>query len=381
MPDIVGTSGSDTIDVTNDSGTLNGSGAGTPIDNITARNGADFVTITDSTIIGNVTLAGGADDLTVHDSTIGGNVRGGGGNDVVSFAHSDINEFRGGSGNDTVDFWNTTVTVDIRGSGGTDTLNLPAGTIVVDSTFGTFTVVLAGSYSLSSGTFTLQSGAVVTNTTFENGTGIACFVRGTRIKVADGWAPIETLSVGDQVETQDNGLQTIRWIGRRKIGTAVIEDDPKLLPVRICAGALGQGLPSRDLRVSRQHRMLVRSKIAERMFGSGEVFLPAIKLTALPGVHVEEEAESVEYFHLLLDQHEVIYAEGCPTESLFTGPEALRSLGSETVQELHSIFPELACVGHSPTLAKPVPIGRQQKQLIARHAKNAKPILTATVGR
>lgn len=380
MPDIVATSGNDLIDVINDSGTLNGSGAGTPIDNIRARNGDDIVTVTDSTLVGEIRLAAGADDLTVVGSSIGGTIRGGGGADTITVSHSSVFDIRGGADNDVVNFWNTSVSADIRGNAGTDSLNLPAGTMVVDSTFGSFTVVLAGAYSLSSGTFTLQSGAVVTYSTFEDGVGIPCFVRGAMIATARGLVRVETLQVGDRVRTQESGWQPVRWIGRRRVSAGALDADPKLWPVRIRAGALGPGLPTRDLWVSRQHRMLVRSKIAERMFGCGEVFVPAIKLVSLPGVDVEEPGAGVEYLHILLDRHEVIYANGCPTESLFTGPGALDALGAEAVAELHSILPALACARHAPVLAKPVPIGRQQKQLVARHAKNAKPILSACVG-
>ena len=93
----------------------------------------------------------------------------------------------------------------------------------------------------------------------------------------------------------------------------------KLWPVRICVGALGNGLPERDLLVSRQHRMLVSSRIALRMFGQADVLIPAIRLTALPGIAIDTNVTEVEYFHILLANHEVVFAEGAATESLYTG--------------------------------------------------------------
>lgn len=78
--------------------------------------------------------------------------------------------------------------------------------------------------------------------------------------------------------------------------------------------------------VSRQHRMLVRSKVAERMFGRPDALVSAIKLTALPGIYVDDQVEEVEYFHILFDQHEIVWAEGAPSESMFAGPEALKSI-------------------------------------------------------
>ncbi len=77
--------------------------------------------------------------------------------------------------------------------------------------------------------------------------------------------------------------------------------NPKLRPGHISVGALGSGLPTRDFLVSRQLRMLVSSKVAERMFGERNVLVPAIRLTDLPGIYIDEAIESVTYFHLLFD--------------------------------------------------------------------------------
>jgi hypothetical protein len=140
-------------------------------------------------------------------------------------------------------------------------------------------------------------------------------------------------------------------------------------------GALGNGLPIRDLLVSRQHRMLIQSKIAERMFGTAEVLISAIKLTKLPGIFVEEGLQEVEYYHLLFDQHEVIYAQGAPTESLFTGPEALKAISPEARKEILMIFPEIAEENYEPSPARFIPEGKLQKALIARHLKNNKPCM------
>ena len=126
--------------------------------------------------------------------------------------------------------------------------------------------------------------------------------------------------------TRDNGPQTVRWIGRRAYGLNALTQNPKLRPIQIKAGALGNGLPERDLLVSRQHRMMADSKIAERMFATREVLIPAIKLTALPDIFIDECIENFEYFQLLFNRHEVIYVEGAPSESLYTGPEALKAL-------------------------------------------------------
>jgi len=144
---------------------------------------------------------------------------------------------------------------------------------------------------------------------------VMCLVRGTLIDTPDGTRPIEELAAGDLALTRDNGARPIRWIGRRRLEARVLSQVPRLRPVRIRAGALGPGIPSRDLCVSPQHRILVRSSIARRMFGCDEVLVAARQLLALDGIEVDESAGPVEYFHLLFDRHEIIFSNGAETES------------------------------------------------------------------
>ncbi len=94
------------------------------------------------------------------------------------------------------------------------------------------------------------------------------------------------------------------------------------------AGALGPGHPARPLVVSPQHRILVRSAIAQRMFGSAEVLVAAKQLLSLDGIDVAQDLETVEYFHILFDRHEIVFAKGTETESLYTGPQALRGIAA-----------------------------------------------------
>lgn len=227
----------------------------------------------------------------------------------------------------------------------------------------------------SQNTETNHTTEVVGIVAFEEGL-IPCFTCGVQIEVPGGSLEIEQLCVGDVVVTKNNGLQRIRWRGKRAYDHAEIVKNPKLRPIRIVAGALGNGLPKRDLLVSRQHRMLVQSKIAQRMFGTSEVLIPAIKLTALPGIFVDQEVESVEYFHLLFDQHEVIYAEGAPSESLLSGPEAMKTMSPEARKEILTIFPEVANLNYVPEPAKFIPGLKDQKLLLMRHLKNNKELLS-----
>lgn len=204
-------------------------------------------------------------------------------------------------------------------------------------------------------------------------TGLVCLTSGTMIETEHGSICINELSAGDKIKTQDNGLQEIRWIGRRYVDGKALFQNPNFFPVRILAGALGDGLPTSDLLVSRQHRMVASSKIAERMFGKTEVLVSAIKLTELPGIFVDNDVQSIEYFHVLFDRHEIIFAEGSPTESLFTGPEALAALDPAAIEEILLIFPEVAELEHFQEPARFIPDNKFQRKLVSRHLKNGHP--------
>lgn len=205
-------------------------------------------------------------------------------------------------------------------------------------------------------------------------TTITCFVRGTSIETEHGPMPVEELRSGNKLLTADGSFKVLRISMNRKLYAQEVINNPKLAPVRIMAGALGNGMPKRDLLVSRQHRMLVSSKICERMFGQPDALIAAIKLTELPGIFVEPAHQDVEYFHLLLDRHEVIFAEGAPTESFFAGPEALKSMRPEAREEILTILPEINAIDHSPEPACYIPSGKLQKNLVARHIKNNRPL-------
>ncbi|WP_394179506.1 Hint domain-containing protein [Yoonia maritima] len=197
---------------------------------------------------------------------------------------------------------------------------------------------------------------------------VTCYLDGTRIHTPSGETNIEDLVVGDVVTTRDNGPQTIRWIG-----VARVKGTGKLAPVKIARGALGKNLPARDLYVSRQHRMLVNSKIAEKMFGQSEVLVPAIKLVGLPGVEVDERTTEVTYYHLLLDRHEVIYAEGTPSESFLTGPGALAALDEDTLAEMNALFPDV--MAEAAKTARQVVQGKRLENFVRRHMSNSKALV------
>lgn len=207
-----------------------------------------------------------------------------------------------------------------------------------------------------------------------------CFAAGTRIATPDGDAPVETLRDGDTVLRSDGTEVRILRTFRSDLGPGDLLEKPWLRPVRFHAGALGKGLPRRDLRVSRQHRMQVSSVIAKRLFGTRHVLVPAVRLSGLPGIEVDESATNVTYVHLLFERHEIILAEGAPAESLYTGPYAVAALPDATRAELLSLYPELGDPDHTPPSALPILERADQKKLVARHRQKNKPLLESYTG-
>ncbi|MDB6179730.1 Hint domain-containing protein, partial [Paracoccus sp. Z330] len=200
---------------------------------------------------------------------------------------------------------------------------------------------------------------------------IVCFARGTLILTPTGERKIEDLKVGDLVETLDHGAQPIRWISSRSIGKSTLIRRESLRPVCITAGALGKGYPRRDLIVSPQHRIALSSPIIRRMFDQNEVLVPAKHLVGHAGITVQETHE-VEYFHFMLDRHEMVWANGALTETMLAGPMALRALGPRQCDEIKLIFPELDMPGTIPSPARRVTRQRETRKLLKRHVKNRK---------
>ncbi|MFT4012105.1 MAG: Hint domain-containing protein [Paracoccus sp. (in: a-proteobacteria)] len=207
-----------------------------------------------------------------------------------------------------------------------------------------------------------------------------CFRSGTMIATDKGERPVEDLRAGDLVLTHDHGPQPIRWIGCKSLGGALLGLFPTLRPVRIRAGALGSGLPRRDLYLSQQHRVLVRSRIAESLLGGPEVLVAAKHLTGLPGIEIDQENVDLRYFHMLFDRHEIVLSEGAQTESLFTGPEAMKALPPETRAEVMALFPKLLTTDQGPVPARPIGQGRAARDLARRHGIKRRALQPLSLG-
>jgi hypothetical protein len=203
-----------------------------------------------------------------------------------------------------------------------------------------------------------------------------CFTLGTQIATPEGPVPVEQLQPGDLVLTLDHGPQPLRWIGSSRLERADLNAKPHLKPILIAAGSLAPGLPCQDLSVSPQHRVLVSSKIARRMFGSAEVLVAAKKLLTHQGISVlEDNPDGVDYFHILCDDHQIVFSNGLPTESLYVGAEAKIALPQDAQAEIMALFPQLWAPGYDLAPARIViKKAKRIDQLIARHVKSGRSI-------
>lgn len=222
-------------------------------------------------------------------------------------------------------------------------------------------------------------GSISERTSFRPGifdVAFPCFAAGTLILTPGGPRPVETLRAGDLVLTADRGPRPVRWAGSCTLEGRALARNPALRPVRIAAHALGPGLPARDLVVSQQHRVLVRSRIAARLFGAAEILVAAKHLAGLEGISVIQDCDRVTYVHVMFDAHEIVMAEGAATESLYAGPEAIRMLPEASLAELRLLFPDLVA-GPAPQPARPFAAGRMRQNLTRRHARTGQPLVSA----
>ncbi|MCI4660306.1 MAG: Hint domain-containing protein [Neomegalonema sp.] len=178
---------------------------------------------------------------------------------------------------------------------------------------------------------------------------LVCFCRGTMIETAEGEKAVEELKSGDLVRTVDGEFKPVAWIGSSKIAPRGLggfhrsED----LPIRITAGALGNGMPKRDLTVSAKHGILVEGARVEMLFDLPRAFAYAGQLINGTSIAQVETTEVVEYFHVLMDRHEAIISEGVATESYrphrdnfmsFNNAEMIEALSQFSLRERAELY-------------------------------------------
>ncbi|WP_052249471.1 Hint domain-containing protein [Tateyamaria sp. ANG-S1] len=363
-----GSEGDDTIHGGDGNDTIYG---GVGNDQVTGGSGRDLIYAGD----GDDTVDGGTDNDTIH---------GEGGNDQLSGGAGD-DSITGGAGDDTIDGGTGSDTV--TGGAGDDTFvqSQDGATTVTDFDISdddndgsyndqldvselrtlegrpvnAFDVVVSddgnGNAKLTfpeGETIVLQgvSPAQMSSVQQLNSAGIPCFTAGTRIATAKGAVPVEMLKPGDRVQTRDNGLRPIRWVGTRSVDQHELATNPMLRPIHIAPGTFGN---SRSLRLSAQHALALDTAPGQTQL------VRAGHLARLQGgtVRVAHGVRAVTYYHLLLDSHDLILADGVACESFYPGPWGLLSIGPTAMRDLIRLMPGLrnaaANTAYGPT-AHPV---------------------------
>ncbi len=251
---------------------------------------------------GNDTLDGGAgadflDGGIGADVLIGGAGRdtlvGGAGSDVLTGgAGADTFVFASGSGSDRI--------TDLAGADRIDLRSLPGVDNIDDLSFardGANTVV------------TLPDGSTITvegkGVNFvKDRIDVACLLRGTSVLTADGEVAVEDLRIGSMVHTVGGSAGAVKWIGRRSYSGEYVLGNAKVSPVLFTAGSLGPNTPSRDLYVSPEHAILV-----------DHVLVTANLLINGSSIRQIDTMDRVDYFHVELENSEVIFTNGAATES------------------------------------------------------------------
>jgi Hint domain len=309
---------------------------------------ADSTLTNDGQIYGNVTLAD--PDTLNNTGIIDGNVTLGAGDTFgdsqggavagpITASSNNLFEFSGHFGNETIANFTA-------GEGSThDTIQFAA------DDFTSFTALQNAMSQVGPDVvITLDSTDSITleNVTLSNLVSadcqFVCFMADTMISTPRGQVAIQTLRRSDAVMTADNGIAVISWIGRQTVSTRVA-DPIRSLPIRIRAGALGDGVPSRDLLVSPDHAILVEDVLIQA--GALINGTSIVRETNVP--------ETFIYYHVELDDHSLILAENTPAESFVDNVDRARF---DNWHEHEELYPQ-----GKPVIEMPHPRAKAHRQV------------------
>lgn len=176
---------------------------------------------------------------------------------------------------------------------------------------------------------------------------VICFTPETRIATPEGPRLVRDLQEDDFILTKDDGPQRVRWVGKRRMSGARFVAMPELRPIRIRVGALGLDVPDDDLLVSPRHRLLIKGAVAQTLFNTSEVLIMARDLINDHSIMVDRNVREVTYVHLLLDRHQIVFANGLETETFHPASMPLHDILPDQRSSLIDRVPGLeidACV-------------------------------------
>jgi glycosyltransferase involved in cell wall biosynthesis len=186
---------------------------------------------------------------------------------------------------------------------------------------------------------------------------VACYLKGVLILTPLGEIPVEDLSIGDRVFTGSGGAKPIKWIGRRSYLGRQAQCDPEIIPVRIRAGAIADRCPKRDLYISPRHAVFIDGQL-----------IPAAALINGASIDRATGLEEVHYFHIELEDHDLVLAEGALCETFVD--DTSRGV-FHNIAEYYALYPEAnaprAAVYFAPRMGE----GQELEAIRARLAGRA----------
>jgi hypothetical protein len=189
----------------------------------------------------------------------------------------------------------------------------------------------------------------------------ACYCAFTLIATEHGDVPVEDLKIGDRLLTRSGALRPIKWIGRRSYGGRFIAGNKDILPICIKAGALADSVPRRDLWISPHHAMFIDGLLIEaRHLVNGTSIVQA------------ERADKISYFHVELETHDVIVAEGALSETYMDEDNRGIFQNAYEYETLFSGVPALAAQYCAPRVDDGYEL-EEVRQRIARRAASSAP--------
>ena len=236
---------------------------------------------------GNDTIDAGDNDDVVYGGRGDDSILGGAGSDTI-YGGEGVDTIQGGLASDTI----------LGGNGGDVVVGGEdpddSDIDVLDLTGSNVDFITYVDGDPEAGTVNFLDGTTMIFSEIENV--IPCFTPGTTIATAKGERLVEELTVGDRIITRDNGIQEIAWVGHKEMSGKQLVQNPHLKPILIKAGALGNGLPERDMMVSPNHRVLVASDLTQLYFEENEVLAAAKHMVGANGIHAIDVMQTT-YVH------------------------------------------------------------------------------------
>lgn len=180
------------------------------------------------------------------------------------------------------------------------------------------------------------------------------FVSGTRIETPVGPVPVEQFKTGDLILCADGSVKAVLWQTCQSYSSRQLQNNPDLQPILIRKDALAHGLPAADLLISPNQRVLIDDWRAELMFGEAGVLVSAVALIDDNQIRRAPIQTEVTYHSLLLEDHQIVAAEGLATDSLFPDENTLAGLSPSDQTSLMHALPDMGLADKTRTTRHPV---------------------------